>query len=291
MGDHDLADAAASYLNAGLAVIALSGKQPNTAVHKQGLHQAITGRVEDDEAGEDWALLYRVFEHPETTGVGLPIPAHMVVVDIDGEEGAQQWLDLVGADGVAPYTPAAKTGRGLHLWFVTPKETGSRKLGPKLDLKGVGGYVAAPPSLHPDGHRYEWLEPLVIDGKLAPLEWLPDPIERMVALADEVRADFHVDRPVYTLYNITTTGSTWTLHTEPCPPPLDGLIKAVADAPEGNRNNLLAWATLQARDEGAKLEDVLRDLGGAAIEAGLTEREVRTTIRQAYRRSRRAQAD
>jgi hypothetical protein len=27
---------------------------------------------------------------------------------------------------------------------------------PKLDWRGVNGYIVAPPSVHPDGHRYEW---------------------------------------------------------------------------------------------------------------------------------------
>jgi hypothetical protein len=51
----------------------------------------------------------------------------------------------------------AKTGRGLHLWYSSIEPSGSMKLGTLLDLKGQGGYVAAPPSLHPDGHRYTWL--------------------------------------------------------------------------------------------------------------------------------------
>jgi hypothetical protein len=277
-----LAAEAARYLEAGLSVIALSGKAPNSAFHKRGLHDAIGGTVETDE---DRDTLARIFGHEDTTGIGLPIPPGHLVVDIDGEEGAQQWRDLVGLDQLIPETPIAKTGRGLHLWFATPRrDQGSRKLGPKLDLKGVGGYVAAPPSRHPDGHRYEWLIPM---GSV-PVAPLPEAVERILSIADEVREDFHVERPVYTQYELSLQNGAWQLRCTPCPPPLDGLIHAVETAPEGNRNNLLAWAVLQARDEGAKLEDVERDLGGAAIAAGLSPREVRTTIRQAYRRSRRA---
>lgn len=283
MSDHPLADAAAEYLNAGLAVIALAGKLPNTALHRHWNEDCIRGTVEDDEEGGDWAILYRYFEHPETTGIGIVIPEHMAVVDIDGEEGAIQWRDLVGDAELVPDTPAAKTGRGLHLWFVTPRSQGNKKLGPKLDLKGHGGYVAAPPSLHPDGHVYTWLDPLVVNG-VRQVDWLPEGIEKWLAASDAVAEDFHIERPIYHLYNLSLQSGAWRLRREVCPPPIDGLIGAVREAPEGNRNNILAWAALQARDEGVTLEVAERDLGGAAIEAGLTPREVKTTIRAAYRR-------
>ena len=278
-----LRDEAAIYLDAGLSIIALSGKAPNTEFHQRGLNQAITGSV---ETPEDIELLTQVFTHPETTGIGIPIPPGMVVIDIDGEEGAQQYLSLVGQ--AIPETPTAKTGRGLHLWFATSRvEQGSRKLGPKLDLKGVGGYVAAPPSLHPDGHRYEWLVPLVVDGRVGPVEWLPEPVEHLLALGDQLFAEYHVERQTYIHHDITLQAGQLRWHQEPAPPSLVGLAKAVREAPEGNRNNLLAWAVLQARDEGANMEDVLRDLGEAAADAGLNPREIRTTIKQAYRRGPR----
>lgn len=279
----DLLEAAAEYLNAGLPIIALAGKQPNTEKHKRGLTEPISGSVDGDE---DLGILREYFEHPDTTGIGLVIPEHLVVVDIDGEEGARQWRDLVGPDAVTPDTAVAKTGRGLHLWFWTPRIQGSAKLGPKLDLKGRGGYVAAPPSRHPDGHIYEWLDPLVIDGRIM-VDALPDPIERKLAVADQIRDEFHVERPVYTLYQLTLEGRKFRLHTESCPPPIDGLVKFLAESVEGNRNNALAWAALQARDEGVTLEVAMRDLGGAAQAAGLSAQEVRTTIRSAYRRSAR----
>lgn len=32
----------------------------------------------------------------------------------------------------------------------------ARRLGPQLDTRGDGGYVVAPPSIHPNGHAYRW---------------------------------------------------------------------------------------------------------------------------------------
>jgi len=284
----DLVEAAASYLNAGLPVIALQGKAPRSLYHPHGLNDAIRGTV---ETPEDWALLRTVFEDDDTTGIGLPLPqleaGSLVVVDIDGEEGARRWRELVGEDELIPETGIARTGRGLHLWFLTPR-VGQRsmRLGNKLDLKSTGGYVAAPPSLHPDGHRYEWLEPLIVDGRIR-VDWLPEGVERFLAEGDSIRQDYSSPQSVYTHYNLSLHDGVWRLHTEPAPPPLDGLAATVREAPVGKRNDLLAWATLQARDEGVTLEDALRELGEAAREAGLGEREVRTTIRAAYRRRRR----
>jgi hypothetical protein len=152
--------------------------------------------------------------------------------------------------------------------------------------EGYGSHNCAPPSLHPDGHRYEWLVPLVRDGRLGPIDWLPDGIQRLLDVRDAIHEDEQVDRPVYTLYNLSLQNGTWRLRTEVVPPPIDGLIRVVRDAVEGNRNATLHWAALTARDEGVTLDVATRDLGGAAIEAGLGPREVRTTIRSAYRRPR-----
>lgn len=287
MKDDFLVDAACRYINAGLAVIALSGKMPNGKVHRQGLHDAISGTVETDE---DRAQLAEYFDHPETTGVAIVIPEHLVVVDIDGEEGAVEFQRLAGSD--IPDTAVAKTGRGLHLWYATPRVQGSTKLGPKLDLKGVGGYVAAPPSHHPDGHVYTWLDPLVVDvldGEpvIAPIDWLPAAIEMLLADREAIAAENHVERPVYHEYNLSLHNGRWRLRRTPIPPPIDGLIATVRNAEPGARNNTLAWAVLQARDEGVTLEVALRDIGGAGIQAGLSDREVKATIRSAYRRSRK----
>ncbi len=42
------------------------------------------------------------------------------------------------------------------------------KLAPGIDTRGTGGYIAAPPSIHPNGSAYEWLEGEIVDAP----EWL-----------------------------------------------------------------------------------------------------------------------
>jgi hypothetical protein len=80
-----------------------------------------------------------------------------------------------------PFTPMVETGGGgAHFYFFTPTPIGKRKVGPGKDLLGEGGYVVAPPSIHPNGRRYVWAEgraPFVI-----PLAALPDWVK---AFADQ----------------------------------------------------------------------------------------------------------
>src|SRR4029077_4064599 len=51
------------------------------------------------------------------------------------------------------------TARGRHIYFkmpTTPIRNSAGKVAPGIDVRGDGGYVLAPPSIHPSGKRYEW---------------------------------------------------------------------------------------------------------------------------------------
>ena len=52
----------------------------------------------------------------------------------------------------------AKTGKGYHIYLRVDSDK-PVKIGKmaKVDIKGEGGYVVAPPSLHPSGKRYEFI--------------------------------------------------------------------------------------------------------------------------------------
>ena len=99
----------------------------------------------------------------------------LVVLDIDPDSGGKQSMnDLVQQFGAMPQTPAVRTGGGgFHYYFEYP-EAGLRnsagKLGNGLDIRGDGGYVVAPPSIHPNGNRYDWAKGRSPDDiPLAPL--------------------------------------------------------------------------------------------------------------------------
>jgi hypothetical protein len=37
-----------------------------------------------------------------------------------------------------------------------PVHNSASRVGPKIDVRGIGGYCLVPPSLHPTGRRYTW---------------------------------------------------------------------------------------------------------------------------------------
>jgi hypothetical protein len=83
-----------------------------------------------------------------------------VVIDVD-PPGIGTMRMLV-SEGVLPRTLAAVTGRGgYHLAYDHPGGkimSGAGKGGPGVDVKADGGYVVAPPSVHPVTRRpYRWL--------------------------------------------------------------------------------------------------------------------------------------
>lgn len=264
----ELRAAAWGYLQRGLSVIALTGKMPNGKVHPHGLHDAISGIP---DGPDDDAILKAVFDHPDTTGIGILTSYPYIVVDIDGDEGAEQWYQIIERqiEDMYPDRWVAKTGRGLHIWYADTKPRRTAKLGAKLDLKGEGGYVAAPPSLHPAGHKYEWL---IEPGDEPPVE-APAPLIRLLDRLDfeqqrRVKAREMSKRVRHTQFEDGKWWATWGF---------DGLLKAVAAAAPGNRNATLYWAACVMIEDGADGED-FEQLREAALAAGLTVRETRLTI-------------
>ncbi len=95
----------------------------------------------------------------------------LVVLDVDGVDGKTSLQALTAAHGGLPKTLCVKTGRrgtdgkrkGAHYYFRAPVGVPIRNsagiLGKGLDIRADGGYVVAPPSLHPSGLLYEWLAP------------------------------------------------------------------------------------------------------------------------------------
>lgn len=78
------------------------------------------------------------------------------VVDIDGADGEKGLSDLQAKHGPLPRTRVHITGSGRHLFFRSEKEIGNSvgSIAPGVDIRGEGGYVVAPPSLHASGKVY-----------------------------------------------------------------------------------------------------------------------------------------
>jgi KaiC/GvpD/RAD55 family RecA-like ATPase len=111
----------------------------------RGLYDATTN---PEQIGTWWT------QHPQANiGIATGAASGIIVVDVDGEQG-EAALALYGA---LPATPESRTGKGRHLLFSgNAIRNSAGKLGPQLDVRGDGGYIVAPPSIHPNGHAYRW---------------------------------------------------------------------------------------------------------------------------------------
>ena len=86
--------------------------------------------------------------------------SHLVVLDIDPDHGgAESLADLEQLHGCLPPTIEATTGSGgRHFYFAHPGGIVHNRVGllPGIDLRGDGGYVVAPPSVHRNDIPYAW---------------------------------------------------------------------------------------------------------------------------------------
>jgi hypothetical protein len=84
------------------------------------------------------------------------------VLDIDDDKGGEATLaQSEAAFGPLPPTVEAITGNGRHLYFRWPTGIEIRNRQEHEEIAGIhvrgnGGYVVAPPSIHPSGRCYCW---------------------------------------------------------------------------------------------------------------------------------------
>ena len=136
-----------NYFQLGLSPIPLHGKLPLnkwTQFHPHNLNDLKSYL----RPGVNWGV---------KTGQAL------TVIDFDTK---QAFIDfcVTNLDKLSPDTPIVKTGRGYHVWVRCKAATRNQHyLG--VDIKGEGGYVVAPPSIHPNGRTYKFIRP---PGKAIP---------------------------------------------------------------------------------------------------------------------------
>lgn len=90
---------------------------------------------------------------------------YLIVIDIDDRQefsGSDTLNDLEQLHGQLPDTVEVITGSGgRHIYFLTDqpiRNEASGRLGKGIDVRGIGGQVLAPPTIHPNGKTYEWVE-------------------------------------------------------------------------------------------------------------------------------------
>ncbi|MDB4306323.1 bifunctional DNA primase/polymerase [bacterium] len=166
--------AALWYAQRTWAVFPLQGKVPFKG--SNGVHDATTS---SDRIVAWWS------QHPTANiGVRTGPESRIWVLDIDPKHGGGMTLEMLMEEhGSLPATPRQDTGGGgehyVFSWPTNGREVrnSAGKVGPGIDVRGVGGYVVVPPSVHPDTKReYVWDEddhPLKIEPAAAP-EWLLD---------------------------------------------------------------------------------------------------------------------
>lgn len=172
--EYSLRQYALAYAKMGMAVFPLVPKSKNPAT-SNGFLNATT----DFNQIEKWWGKNPNYNIGIATG---QMSGGIVVIDLDidkekGKYGNETLREWEAEHGQLPDTCRTITGRGgYHLLFRTDREIPcSAEESKAVDIRGDGGFVVAPPSIHPNGRFYEW-------------EQAPDEFE--IAQADALVYDF-----------------------------------------------------------------------------------------------------
>lgn len=163
---------AVKYAERGWHVFPMHFKMQAGSVAKLPLTKWVKG-AEGQRATTDVDVIRGWWRRWPNAGVGIACgPSELLVIDVDGEDGAASLARLEQTLGPLPTTRTVLTSRGQHLYFKTAETlpTSAGLFGPGIDTRGTGGYVVAPPSLNQyTGVKYRWADK---NAELAPL---PDP--------------------------------------------------------------------------------------------------------------------
>lgn len=271
----DLATAAAGYATRGWPVLPLHSPAPNgCSCHRNCSSPAKHPRTTHGlkEATTDRAVVAAWWARWPDANIGLRTGDVFDVADFDSADALAVFVeeDQDRTDG-----PTSLTGKGAHV-YVAATGLGNRAgFMPGCDWRGRNGYVVAPPSVHPNGRRYQWLDQRGPDHPLLrPPAWLvervrpmPSPSLQMESLGSPMRRDGGPGR-----YGQRA---------------LEGEVARVCLAPQGQRNDTLNRAAMSlgqlvaAGDLSA--EEVAGQLYTAGVRSGLDATEVERTVASGLR--------
>ena len=234
--------------------VEIPGDRAKSPYTKNGFH----------DASMDPELIQKWWDYRPNALIGIPVPTHMLVIDIDPHNGGSREA-LEAKAGAIPKTVTAWSGRGdggHHLYFFRPNDNQTltkTKLPPGIDLREGGRhYVIAPPSLHPDTHQpYRWE-----NFEEGPVACCPFDLYSLLKL------------------DLSHTGR---FLSTPEKSDFSELLQWVAAAQEGCRNDYTFFAACRMAEKNG-LDTHADQLLDAAMSTGLSEREVQTCIESARRR-------
>ena len=203
-------------------------------------------------------------------GVATGQVSGVVVLDVDPPEGEESLARLLEQHGSLPSTLEAITGRGRQLFFAVPDfpvKNSAGKLGEGLEVRGDGGYVVVPPSVHPNSRTYQWVDPNVAPAVMP--QWLQDLL-----------------RPPLAPAQVAANAVPWSdADDERVADELAAAVARVRTAPVGTRNDELNRQAFGLfRRVGAGVLDgdaVTHELVEAALEVGLETGEIARTLASA----------
>ena len=94
-------------------------------------------------------------------GIATGTPSGFFVLDVDAK-GLDNFKQLIQDIGNFRGTLTAETpGGGFHYLYKMPEgkhiANSQGLIAPGIDVRGTGGYIVAPPSVHPNGNTYRWM--------------------------------------------------------------------------------------------------------------------------------------
>lgn len=138
-----LLEAATIYLKLKFSVIPLNGKEPLIPWIKYQTE------MPTEEEVKYW------FTELKPTGIGIVTGRISNIVVVDIENGGS-------SEGLTDTAKVLTGGGGFHYYYKYPNvpiKNSVKKVRDLVDIRSDGGYVVAPPSLHPlTGKEYEWLD-------------------------------------------------------------------------------------------------------------------------------------
>lgn len=176
---HTPADAAEAYASLGWRIVPIIPGRKHPGV--EAWQRAAT----DDLATiRSWfGGLYR----GHGVGVACGQGSDIWVLDVDDLDAIARLEEAIGCELPLTVTSRSGSGRGVHLFYQWDRDRPitnghSRNLPDGIDVRGEGGQVVIPPTVHPNGDPYTWLRPpqdwSVADAPDALYELMFRPVEQ-----------------------------------------------------------------------------------------------------------------